>query len=252
MTDRTRIDTALVRRGLLPSRQRAAEAVRAGLVLINGRPAPRPSAAVGEADHLEVLADPVGYVSRGALKLKAALDHWRIDPAGRVCLDAGASTGGFTQLLLERGARLVYAVDVGREQLHPQLRADPRVTVMEQTDLRRLPELPGEQPDLAVADLSFISLTLVLPHLVRLAPAAGLVVLVKPQFEVGPGAVGKRGIVRDLRLHQQAIDQVTAAAAAVSLAPAGPALPSPVTGSDGNQEYLLYLRPVPARHGLLG
>lgn len=243
MDEQCRLDVALVRRRLLPSRERAAAAVRAGLVRVNGQTAAKPSQTVGPTDQIEVLADPVGYVSRGALKLQAALDHWQIDPAGLVCLDIGASTGGFTQLLLERGARRVYAVDVGRDQLHPELRADPRVVSLEQTDIRTLPALPGEPPALAAVDVSFISLTLILPHLVRLAPGAAVVALVKPQFEVGPGGVGKKGVVRDTRLHAQAVDRVLLAARAAGLHPAGPAIDSPIPGGEGNREFLLYLLP---------
>lgn len=236
-----RLDQALVSRGLFPSRERAQEAIRAGLVTVNGRPAAKASQRVAPDAVLAASGDPVGWVSRGGLKLAAALDHFRITPAGLVCLDVGASTGGFTHVLLERGACLVYAVDVGRDQLHPDLRRDPRVVVMEETDVRTLAALPGPAPALVTVDVAFISLTLVLPHLVRLAPGAPVVALIKPQFEVGPGAVGKGGIVRDARARAQAVDRVLAAARSLGLLPEQP-LPSPVLGTGGNQEFLVLFR----------
>ena len=158
---------ALVSRGHFPSRERAQEAIAAGMVRVNGRVITKPARKVDPGDAIEVTGDPIGYVGRGGLKLQGALDQFGIDPAGRVCLDVGASTGGFTDCLLRRGARRVYAVDVGRGQLHPSLRADPRVVAMEETDIRRVERLP-EAPALAVVDVSFISLTLVLPAVVRL------------------------------------------------------------------------------------
>ncbi|MCG0238827.1 MAG: TlyA family RNA methyltransferase [Firmicutes bacterium] len=238
----TRLDVALVQQGFYPSRQRAQAAIRAGLVSVNGRVVTRPSFPVTPADRLEAAGDPIGYVSRGGLKLAAALDRFGVSPAGRVCLDVGASTGGFTQVLLERGARRVYAVDVGRGQLHPDLARDPRVVSLEETDVRTLTALPGEPPDLVTCDVSFISLTLVLPHLVRLAPGAEQILLVKPQFEVGRSGVGKGGIVRDPRRREEAVARVLTAAAALGLVSGG-VVPSPILGGDGNQEFLLYLRP---------
>lgn len=179
------------------------------------------------------------YVSRGAYKLITALDHFRLDPAGLVCLDAGASTGGFTDVLLRRGAARVYAVDVGTHQLHERLRADPRVVSLERTNLRTAPpELLGEAVDLAVADLSFISLTLVLPAIVRFcATPARVVALIKPQFEVGRGGTVK-GVVRDEALRRAAVEGVVAfAEAELGLVTVG-VTPSAVTGPKGNQEYL--------------
>jgi len=236
-----RLDVALVQRGLVASRERAQEAIRAGLVLVNGQVAAKPSTKVGEDDRLEVTGDPIGYVGRGGLKLEGALDHFGISPAGLVCMDVGASTGGFTDCLLRRGARLVYAVDVGRDQLHPSLRGDPRVVVMEGTDIREVSDLP-ERPQLASVDVSFISLTLVLPAVVRLLAPGGLVVaLIKPQFEVGPGGVGKGGIVRDKREHQRAIRRVQDAAAGLGLL-LGEVIESPVRGTEGNREFLTVFR----------
>jgi 23S rRNA (cytidine1920-2'-O)/16S rRNA (cytidine1409-2'-O)-methyltransferase len=236
-----RLDVALVQRGLVPSRERAQEAIAAGMVLVNGRLAAKASQKVGEADQLTVTGDPIGYVGRGGLKLEAALDHFGIDPAGLACLDVGASTGGFTDCLLRRGARRVYAVDVGRDQLHPDLRRDPRVVVMEETDIRTVSHLP-EPPALAVVDVSFISLTLVLPAVVRLlAPGGRVVALIKPQFEVGPGGAGKKGVVRDPRLREQAVNRVLGAAQGLGLW-TGPVIPSPVLGTEGNQEFLTVFR----------
>lgn len=239
MDDRTpaRLDVALVQRNLVPSRERAQEAIAAGMVLVGGSVAKKASQRVGPDETIAVTGDPIGYVGRGGLKLEAALDRWQLDPAGTVCLDVGASTGGFTDCLLRRGARLVYAVDVGRGQLHPTLLADSRVVSMEETDVRTLHSLP-EAPVLAVVDVSFISATLVLPHVVRLAaPGACIICLVKPQFEVGPGAVGKGGIVRDRGARQRAVDRVVSAAAAIGLKFGG-SMASPVLGTEGNQEYL--------------
>ncbi len=195
---------------------------------------------MGQDDRIEVAGDPIGYVGRGGLKLQGALDRFGIDPAGRVCLDVGASTGGFTDCLLRRGARRVYAVDVGRDQLHPSLRADSRVVAMEETDIRAVEALP-EPVALAAVDVSFISLTLVLPAVVRLlAPDGQIVALIKPQFEVGPGGVGKGGIVRDPAQHRRAVDRVLAAAEALGLA-CRQVIESPILGTEGNREFLAWL-----------
>jgi 23S rRNA (cytidine1920-2'-O)/16S rRNA (cytidine1409-2'-O)-methyltransferase len=194
---------------------------------------------VGEPEH--------PWVSRGGVKLAFGLAHFGIDPAGRVCLDAGASTGGFTDVLLARGAARVYAVDVGWGQLHAKLRGDPRVILRERVNARLLSraEVP-EEPSLLVGDLSFISLTLVLPAAVPLlAPAADVLVLVKPQFEAQRGEVGRGGIVRDEAVRARAVARVEASAVALGLAPRG-AVPSPITGADGNVEYLAAFRRNPA------
>lgn len=236
-----RLDVALTQRGLVPSRERAQEAIGAGMVLVNGKVAAKPALKVGENDTIEVTGDPIGYVGRGGLKLEGALERFQIDPAGLVCMDVGASTGGFTDCLLRRGARLVYAVDVGREQLHPDLRRDQRVVVMEGTDIRHVTELP-ELPQLVAIDVSFISMTLVLPAVVRLmAPGGQIAALIKPQFEVGPGQVGKKGIVKEPKQHQAAIDRVLGAASALGLR-AGEVIESPLLGTEGNKEFLTTLR----------
>ncbi len=235
-----RLDVALVARGLVPSRERAQAAIAAGLVRINGAAAGKAAQRVAAADIVAVLGDPVGYVGRGGQKLAAALDHWHLDPAGLVCLDVGASTGGFTDCLLGRGARRVYAVDVGHGQLDRALAADARVVNLEGTDIRRLAALP-EPADAAVVDVAFISLTLVLLHVLRLLrPGGWIVALVKPQFEVGRAGVGKGGVVRDPARREQALASVQAAAFSLGLA-GGEAIPSPLRGGDGNQEFLIVL-----------
>jgi 23S rRNA (cytidine1920-2'-O)/16S rRNA (cytidine1409-2'-O)-methyltransferase len=192
---------------------------------------------------VEVATPASPYVSRGGDKLAAALDHFGVDPKGLVCLDAGASTGGFSHVLLLRGAARVYAVDVGYGQLDPVVRNDPRVVVLERTNLRLLSrEAIPEAVDLATLDLSFISLTLVLPKILDfLKPGGQILALVKPQFEVGKGRVGKGGVVRDLGLQQEAVDRVAGAGRALGLT-VSPGFPSPLKGPKGNQEWLLHLR----------
>jgi len=181
------------------------------------------------------------YVSRGGLKLEAALDAFGIDPTGRVCADIGASTGGFTDCLLQRGAARIYAVDVGYGQLAWSLRIDPRVVSVERTNIRHLAALP-EPVSLATVDVSFIGLALVLPRIAGLlTPAGQIIALIKPQFEVGKGQVGKGGVVRDPRLHRSVIEEVLGAAAAAGLAANG-VIRSPITGPAGNVEFLTWLR----------
>lgn len=237
---RVRLDQVLVAQGLVPSRQRAQAMVRAGLVRVAGAVAERPDQMVDPSvsiglDHARV------YVSRGGDKLAAALDAFGIDPAGRVCLDVGASTGGFTDILLQRGAARVMAVDVGYGQLAWSLRQDPRVTVLERVNIRHLERLPIPA-DLAVIDVSFISLRLVLPR-VRdlLSPPAEVVALVKPQFEVGKGALGKGGIVRDPEQHRRVLSELRQFAEESGYEVAGE-IPSPILGAKGNREFLLHLR----------
>ncbi|MGE5590243.1 MAG: TlyA family RNA methyltransferase [Bacillota bacterium] len=237
-----RLDVALVEAGLFGSRQRAQAALQAGLVLVDGRPAGKPSLRVPTGALLEA-EEPMPYVGRGGLKLQAALDRFALPVAGRVALDVGASTGGFTDCLLQAGALRVYALDVGTGQLAPSLAGDPRVVNLEGTDIRRLPPHQLDPPpDLAVVDVAFISLRLVLPHvLAQLRPdaPADVVALIKPQFEVGPSRVGKGGVVRNPAYRSQAVEDVLAAAAALGLHHRE-TLPSPVTGGDGNQEYLAH------------
>jgi 23S rRNA (cytidine1920-2'-O)/16S rRNA (cytidine1409-2'-O)-methyltransferase len=238
MTDRERADQLLVERGLFESRTRAQAAIAAGLVTANGIVLRKPSDRVATDAVIEA-APEHPWVSRGGLKLSAALDHFGFDPAGRACLDVGASTGGFTEVLLARGARRVYAVDVGRGQLHARLRERDEVISFEETDIRTLdPARLADSPDLAVADVSFISLKLILPALDRLLrrPAA-LVVLIKPQFEAGRKHL-KKGVVRDAAVQAAVCTDIAAFAASCGWTVAG-VIPSPIAGGEGNREFLL-------------
>ena len=250
-----RLDQLLVHRGLFASRERARRAVMAGAVEVDGRRVDKPGTQVGEAAAVEVVERGEPYVSRGGRKLEAALDALGIDPEGKVCLDVGASTGGFTDCLLQRGAARVYAVDVGYGQLDYRLRTDPRVVVMERVNVRYLPAGALPEPvDLVTVDVSFISLTKVvpalLPHLsrpgVRSGPGCGqLLALVKPQFEAGRGQVGKGGIVRDeevrSRVVRETAEAVAALGAEVGLEPVA-VVDSEVPGTGGNVEAFAYYR----------
>ena len=241
MTDRKRADQLLVERGLFESRTRAQAAIAAGLVTANGIVLRKPSDGVA-VDAVIEAAPEHPWVSRGGLKLVAALDHFGFDPAGRVCLDAGASTGGFTEVLLARGARRVYAVDVGHGQLHARLHERHEVVSLEGTDIRTLdPARLTEPPDLAVADVSFISLKLVLPALGRLLRHPGeLVALIKPQFEAGRTHL-KKGVVRDAAVHAAVCEDIAAFAASRGWTVAG-TIPSPIEGGEGNKEFLIGAR----------
>ncbi|GJD68922.1 Hemolysin A [Methylobacterium gnaphalii] len=227
---------------MFESRARAVAAIRAGLVVADGRPVERPADLVSTEARIEASA-PHPYVSRGGLKLAAALDAFGIDPQGLACLDIGASTGGFSDVLLRRGARHVTALDVGRDQLHASLRADPRVTSLEGTDIRELAsDALAQPPDLVTIDVSFIALRLVLPTAVALmAERAVLVALIKPQFEAGRERVGRGGIVRDEAVHEAVCEEVRAALEALGLDVLG-LVPSPVEGGDGNREFLIGAR----------
>jgi 23S rRNA (cytidine1920-2'-O)/16S rRNA (cytidine1409-2'-O)-methyltransferase len=239
---RLRLDVWLVEHGLAPTREKAQALVMAGRVRVDGAPADKAGRAVDIDARVDVLPGP-SHVGRGALKLEGALDAFAVDPAGRVAVDVGASTGGFTETLLARGARRVYAVDVGRAQLHESLAADPRVVVVDRTNARVLS--PAQVPEpcgIATADVSFISVAKVLPAIAGVvAPDADVVVLVKPQFEVGRGQVGRGGIVKDPGLHAGALRTVAAAAAAAGYAVRG-ACASPIAGTEGNREFFLHLR----------
>jgi 23S rRNA (cytidine1920-2'-O)/16S rRNA (cytidine1409-2'-O)-methyltransferase len=243
VTTRVRLDRELVRRGLAPSREAAGAAVRAGRVLVGGAVAAKPSALVSPADPLALTAPARRWASRGGDKLAPALDRLGVAAAGRRCLDAGASTGGFTDVLLAAGAAEVVAVDVGYGQLDLRLRQDPRVRVLDRTNVRNLTaEQVGGPVDLTVADLSFISLRLVVPVLASLTRRDGdLVLLVKPQFEAGRAAVGRGGVVRDPAARAAAVRGVAAAAAGSGLGVAG-VCPSPLPGPAGNLELFLHLR----------
>ena len=237
----TRLDVWLAEHGLAESRQQAQALVMLGRVRIDGRPATKPGTTVREASKVAVEPGPA-HVGRGALKLEGALDAFGVDPSGRVAVDVGASTGGFTETLLARGAARVYAVDVGRGQLHERLRADPRVVVRDRTNARALSPADVPEPcSLATVDVSFISVEKILPALrTVLAPGAEAVVLVKPQFEVGRGQVGRGGIVKDPALHREALRAVAASAQALGYAPRD-ACASPVAGAEGNREFFLLL-----------
>lgn len=239
-----RVDVELVSRGFAPSRERAQALVAAGLVELDGVRARSADQRVGATTAIRLLGRDHPWASRGGLKLAPALDAFEVACNGRVCLDAGASTGGFTDVLLSRGASLVYAIDVGRGQLDPRLATDARVRVMDRTNLRSLTSLPGPEPDLVTLDLSFISLRLVMPAVVRLIAPSGadLVALFKPQFELGREAIGKGGIVRDTDAAESAAGEfagwLQSAFGAVARVP----MASPVRGAKGNLEWLVGAR----------
>jgi|SRR5579871_2108922 len=236
-----RLDQLLVERGLAESRQKARALILAGQVLIDGQKADKAGRAVEQSSLVEVLAPP-RFVGRGGLKLEAALEHFSITVADKLCLDVGSSTGGFTDCLLQRGAKRVYAIDVGTGQLDWRLRNDPRVVVREKTNARFLTvEHVPEPVDLAVMDVSFISVTMILPAVAKLlAPGAEMVILVKPQFELERHQVGKGGVIRDSALHEQACSRVNQAVRALGFQT--DLMPSPILGAEGNQEFLLYAR----------
>lgn len=244
---RRRLDAELVRRGLAASRTEAQTAVRQGLVQVAGRRAANTATLVDAAEAIELAGPARRFVSRGGEKLDAALGRFGIDPSGRECLDVGASTGGFTDCLLRRGAAHVVAVDVGYGQLDWGLRTDPRVSVIDRTNVRDLePDMLPYAPSVIVGDLSFISLTLAAPVLTRVAaPGADVVLLVKPQFEAEPRNVGRRGVVRDPAVWRRSIERVAQACAATGLAPVA-VMPSPLLGPAGNVEFPLHLVRKPA------
>ncbi len=238
-----RLDQRVFDLGLSESREKAKALIMAGSVFVNGQKETKPGAPVTEEADIQVKGEKLPYVSRGGLKLEKALNTFAIDPAGYTCIDCGASTGGFTDCLLQRGAKHVYAVDVGYGQLAWSLRTDERVTVMERTNARNLtPDMFSEKMDMAVMDMSFISLHLVLPAVRTLLKEAGQVVcLVKPQFEAGREKVGKKGVVRDPAVHREVLENFVAAAGGLGFAVAGMSF-SPVRGPEGNIEYLAWLK----------
>ncbi len=242
---RERLDKLLVDRGLVASRERARALVMSGVVSVKGQPETKPGTLVDPAAEITLREPDHPYVSRGALKLVKGLDTFAIDPTGLVALDIGASTGGFTDLLLRRGATRVYAIDVGYGQMAWSIRQDSRVVVLERENVRNIDlSLVPEACDLAVIDVSFISLTLVLPRIAELLrPPAGkpIIALVKPQFEVGRDLVGKGGVVRDEGARRGAVDKIRTWAAEHGFV-AGDDVESPITGPAGNVEYLLMLR----------
>jgi len=238
-----RLDVLLVRRGLCPSREKAQRVIMAGGVFSGGTRLDKASQQLSADTPLEV-READRYVGRGGHKLEAALDHFAIDPSGWVCLDVGASTGGFTDCLLQHGAAKVYALDVGHGQLDWKIRSDPRVVVREHCNARHLQ--PGDLPEkvrLAVADVSFISLTLVLPPVAGLLTDGGMMVaLIKPQFELSRAEVGRGGVVRDDALRHKAVDKIRALAAGLGWSWGG-VTDSPIAGADGNREFLCLLKP---------
>jgi 23S rRNA (cytidine1920-2'-O)/16S rRNA (cytidine1409-2'-O)-methyltransferase len=240
---RRRLDALLVERGFVQSRQRALALILAGEVWVNGQRWLKAGSLVPHDASIRVTGKEIPYVSRGGLKLEAALQRFDIDVTGLRCLDVGASTGGFTDCLVQHGASHVTAVDVGYGQIHWKLRSDARIKVMERTNIRYLDTgAVGEPVDLACIDVSFISLRIVMPAVLKFVRRPGRIIcLIKPQFEVGKGLVGKGGVVRDPALRQQVIKDLTGAFSALGLRQAG-IIPSPILGPKGNQEYLVYLK----------
>jgi 23S rRNA (cytidine1920-2'-O)/16S rRNA (cytidine1409-2'-O)-methyltransferase len=237
-----RIDVLLAARGLVPSRERAQALLLAGQVRVNGEPVSKAGTRIPTDARIEIVGDSNPYVSRGGLKLEGALDDFAVRPQGKICLDVGSSTGGFTDCLLQHGAAKVYAVDVSIDQLDWKLRRDARVVPIERNARYLLTEDIDDQAALVVVDVSFISVTQILSAIIpAAAPGADLLILIKPQFELEKREVGKGGIVRDSALHQKAIDRVVAAAEAVGLEIRG-VKPSRLPGAEGNQEFFLRAR----------
>ncbi len=242
---RIRLDKLLVERGLAVSRERAQALVLAGKILVNDQKVEKAGAVVDSAAEVRILGEDLKYVSRGGVKLEHALAHWHIDVRDRVCMDVGASTGGFTDCLLQHGAARVIAIDTGYGQIAHQLRQDSRVRLLERTNARYLkPEDIGQPVDFVAMDVSFISATLVLPAVIRAARGQGqhrieFVVLVKPQFEAGRQAVGKGGIVRDPKARLEAVEKVRCAVIKLGAASAD-VIDSPILGAEGNREFLLH------------
>jgi 23S rRNA (cytidine1920-2'-O)/16S rRNA (cytidine1409-2'-O)-methyltransferase len=234
----------LTAKGLVKSRQRARALIMAGKVWVNDQPVDKPGFLVLTADAIELKGEDIPYVSRGGLKLEAALNNFKLNVIGSVCMDVGASSGGFTDCLLQHGALRVYAVDVGYGQLAWKLRQDPRVIVIERTNVRHMPaDAIPDSVDLVTIDVSFISLKIVVPAVTRfMKPDASILALIKPQFEVGKGQVGKGGVVKDPELHRQVIADLSGFFAAIKLKPEA-VYPSPLLGPKGNREFFILLRP---------
>jgi 23S rRNA (cytidine1920-2'-O)/16S rRNA (cytidine1409-2'-O)-methyltransferase len=242
MSLKQRLDKLMVERGLAPSREKAQALIMAGQVVVGDHAVTKAGQQVAEDVEMRIKGEVLPYVSRGGLKLKQALDRFGIDVSGLVAIDVGASTGGFTDCLLQAGAARVFAVDVGYGQLAWKLQQDGRVVSMEKTNIRHLlPEQLDTLPDLAVIDASFISLTKVLPATITLVkPGGRIIALIKPQFEVGRGEVGKGGIVRDPAAHEKVVADICRTAEEMGLTVAG-LCESPITGADGNREFLILL-----------
>ncbi|MCG6912242.1 MAG: TlyA family RNA methyltransferase [Deltaproteobacteria bacterium] len=238
--DKQRLDLALLDRGLAPSRQRARAMIMAGKISVNNQRTDKPGASVTPADSIALIGEDIPYVSRGGLKLERALEAFDIRVEGYTCLDVGASTGGFTDCLLQHGAATVYAVDVGYGQFAWSLRNDPRIMLFERTNIRNLAIEKVPSPvDIAVIDVSFISLKIVVPVILKfLKTKATVAALIKPQFEVGKGKVGKGGVVKDPLQHQSVIDTLTAFFEQLNFT-VQPVIPSPIKGPKGNTEFLI-------------
>jgi 23S rRNA (cytidine1920-2'-O)/16S rRNA (cytidine1409-2'-O)-methyltransferase len=250
-TSKLRLDRYLFERGLVQSREQGQALILAGQVLVNGQKKDKAGTLVADDADIRILGEQMPYVSRGGLKLEKALHEFKVDVKEATALDVGASTGGFTDCLLQHGAKKVYAVDVGYGQMAWKIRQDPRVVVIERTNVRDIdPALVPEKVDIIVIDASFISLEKVIPPILRfLKPGAAIVALIKPQFEVGKGQVGKGGIVRDEAARNTAVEKVRTAFQSAGLDVQGIIL-SPITGQDGNVEYLIYAVMRPANSSL--
>jgi 23S rRNA (cytidine1920-2'-O)/16S rRNA (cytidine1409-2'-O)-methyltransferase len=239
---KTRLDVLIVERGLAPSRERAQAILLAGNVLVNGQKMEKPGTPIAADARIEIIGETLRYVSRGGLKLEGALEDFQVTPQGKICLDVGSSTGGFTDCLLQHGAASVFAVDVSVDQLDWKLRRDKRVAAIERNARYLRAEDIADPPAVITMDVSFISVAKVLPAVAPVAaPSADFLILVKPQFELEKGEIGKGGIVRDAALHQKAIDRVQSAAAACALERLG-VRPSRLPGTEGNQEFFLHAR----------
>jgi 23S rRNA (cytidine1920-2'-O)/16S rRNA (cytidine1409-2'-O)-methyltransferase len=238
-----RLDQLMVQKGLAESREKAKASIMAGEVMVDGSRADKPGHIFPEESEITIKTQSMPFVSRGGLKLEAAISHFNIDVNGLVMLDIGASTGGFTDCLLQHGAKRVIAIDVGYGQMHWKLRNDPRVTVIEKTNARNLlPEDIKEQPDAAVIDVSFISLKLIIPPVAALLPENTFITaLIKPQFEAGKGEVGKGGVVRDEDTHNRIIADIGDFCKKQGLDPVG-VIPSPILGPKGNREFLIFIK----------
>ena len=243
MTTKERLDKLLVERGLVQSRERARALIMEGRVTVDGQTFEKPGTLVKMDAHLQIQGEDLPYVSRGGLKLEAALKGFSVDPEGKVVIDVGASTGGFTDCVLQKGAKKVYAIDVGYGQLAWKLQRDPRVINLERRNVRYLKreEVP-EEADLILVDTSFISVEKFLPHLVGFLKEEGdLLCLIKPQFEVGKGEVGKGGVVRDSKLHQKVVDRISQCSRELGFTAQG-IIESPLLGPKGNKEFFIHLK----------
>lgn len=237
----SRLDVELVNRNLVKSRNVAGRIIKEGIVFVNDCPIKKPALLVNKSDKIEIKGNLPKYVGRGGLKLEKAVEEFDIDLREKVCIDVGASTGGFTDCMLQRGAKLVYDVDVGKNQLDISLRENEKVISFEQTDIRTADEKIPEKADFVSIDVSFISLKKVLPFAVDLLKEQGsIVALIKPQFEIGKRGIGKNGIVKDQRLREKTVNEIKEASLQMGLKVNG-IVQSPITGGDGNIEYLIYL-----------